>query len=148
MVALLGLAALAACSSATIKRATPSDEGIRFYRPHPYLLVSLIEIEGEGEQLKSEVLWLPDYSHEYVVTPKGWFGKSDMTVQLQDGWALTQLTLSRDSQVPETAEKISTAIASLVPLLGREVRGLEPGLYRLDVDSTSVFASLTRLEPK
>jgi hypothetical protein len=142
--------ALAACSTATIKPAKPGDEGIPFYRPWPYLLVSLVETESSEPALKSEIVWLPDYSHTYVVQPKRGLGKADLTVDLEDGWMLKSLTLNRDAQAAETIEQLTATLAKILPMMAfREAeRGseLKPGLYRIEWGTDSRFVSLTRLE--
>lgn len=75
---------LGGCSSVNVvKSPSPGDNGIRFYRPKPYLLVT--PADPTGRMVKLEVLQLPDYSEEYSIHPKG---KKPPAVQLQDGWNL------------------------------------------------------------
>lgn len=75
---------LGGCSSVNVvKNPSPSDNGIRFYRPKPYLLVT--PADPTGRMVKLEVLQLPDYCEEYSIHPRG---KKPPGVQLQDGWNL------------------------------------------------------------
>lgn len=80
----LSVVLLGGCSSVNVvKSPSPGDNGIRFYRPKPYLLVT--PADPTGRMVKLEVLQLPDYSEEYSIHPKG---KKPPAVQLQDGWNL------------------------------------------------------------
>jgi hypothetical protein len=75
---------LGGCSSVNVvKNPGPSDNGIRYYRPKPYLLVT--PADPTGRMVKVEVLQLPDYCEEYSIHPKG---KKPPAVQLKDGWNL------------------------------------------------------------
>jgi hypothetical protein len=75
---------LAGCSSVSvIKNPGAEDTGIRYYRPKPYLLVT--PADATGRMVKLKVIYLPDYSEEYSVHPKG---KKPPAVQLEDGWNL------------------------------------------------------------
>lgn len=75
---------LAGCSSvAVIKDPKASDTGIRYWRPKPFLLVTPADATGRMVKLKLE--YLPDYSEEYSIHPKG---KKPPQVQLKDGWNL------------------------------------------------------------
>jgi hypothetical protein len=75
---------LGGCSSVNVvKNPPPSDNGIRYYRPKPYLLVT--PADATGRMVKLEVLQLPDYCEEYSIHPKG---KKPPAVQLKDGWNL------------------------------------------------------------
>lgn len=75
---------LGGCSSVNVVRnPSPDDNGIRFYRPKPYLLVT--PADSTGRMVKLEVLQLPDYCEEYSIHPRG---KKPPGVQLKDGWNL------------------------------------------------------------
>lgn len=75
---------LGGCSSVNVvKNPSPADNGIRYYRPKPYLLVT--PADATGRMVKMEVLYLPDYCEEYSIHPRG---KKPPAVQLQDGWNL------------------------------------------------------------
>jgi hypothetical protein len=75
---------LGGCSSANVvKNPTDDDNGIRYYRPKPYLMVT--PADATGRMVKLEILYLPDYCEEYSIHPKG---KKPPAVQLKDGWNL------------------------------------------------------------
>ncbi len=75
---------LAGCSSANVTRNPgPDDNGIRYYRPKPYLLVT--PADATGRMVKLEVKYLPDYNEEYSIHPKG---RKPPAVALKDGWNL------------------------------------------------------------
>jgi hypothetical protein len=75
---------LGGCSSVNVvKNPGPGDNGIRYYRPKPYLLVT--PADPTGRMVKLEILQLPDYCEEYSIHPKG---KKPPAVQLKDGWNL------------------------------------------------------------
>jgi hypothetical protein len=75
---------LGGCSSVNVvKNPADDDNGIRYYRPKPYLMVT--PADATGRMVKLEVLYLPDYCEEYSIHPKG---KKPPSVQLKDGWNL------------------------------------------------------------
>lgn len=89
---MLGARALSvSCASTQIKRVSPGgdEEGIRFYKPVPYLLVTAAQTREEGSasgiNYTAKVVWLPDYSDVYAIKPIGRLGSADLTVTLQDG---------------------------------------------------------------
>jgi hypothetical protein len=90
---------LAGCSSVSvIKDPGPEDTGIRYYRPKPYLLVTPADATGRMVKLKIE--YLPDYSEEYSVHPKG---KKPPQVQLKDGWNLVAVGGPAPPEKPDEA---------------------------------------------
>ncbi len=126
------IVAMAGCSGVEIRQITkqkPYVEGLRFYRPHPYLWVTR---DGDkSEALRATIIWLPDKSQEYVARIAPGLGKVDAKITLENGWNLTSFNESRE---PETAA-IMTALAGYLklasPLLtGPNTKGvLRPGLY-------------------
>jgi hypothetical protein len=114
-------------------------DGIRYYRPKPYLLVT----QGAAEQPKGlcavEIRYLPDYSQQYVIVPHYWIGSVALKPTLTDGWNLTGLDSAVDTKIPETLG----AIAGLGKLFlpsgvarmedgGRPEEGIGPGLYPIE----------------
>jgi hypothetical protein len=135
---------LSACATAEIRKVTKDDtvEGVRFYRPTPYLLVSLTGAEGQqggswNLDLSYQIIWLPNTSQQYEIRPKGFVGTADLTVTLTDGWNLQQFTLNREGHAAETFKEAVGGFTSLVGALSEEaIEGLRfrPGLYRLEFD--------------
>jgi hypothetical protein len=75
---------LSGCSSANVtKNPGPGDNGIRYWRPKPYLLVT--PADATGRMVKLELQYLPDYNEEYSIHPKG---RKPPAVALKDGWNL------------------------------------------------------------
>jgi len=73
------------------------DRGIRYWRPKPYLLVTPADATGRMVKIKLE--YLPDFSEEYAIIPKG---KKPPQIQLKDGWNL--VAVGGPAPPPEPAE--------------------------------------------
>ena len=143
-------------ASARIEKVTSADKlaedrptkakakaGLRFYRPAPYILVSVVAVKDDETTLKTEVVWLPDLSETYAIRPSGWIGSADLTVSLSNGWNLTEFTLNRDAKAPEMVEQLTGAVTGIVGTSQLEQVSrviwptgldLSPGLYRLEYD--------------
>ena len=135
----------AGCGSVAVTRlAKDSDysEGIRFYRPQPYLLIS-----AKGADRAAQVVWLPKKDEEYVVRVRSGLGAVDAKFALQDGWNLTEYG---ESRTPETADLIGAAVgvakaAEAVAAGPREE--LAPGLYAIEFDpSTGLVRALRKID--
>ena len=113
---LLAASSLLGCASAEIRKSPgEADEGLRFYRPAPHLLITISKVESPTKfELESEIVWLPDYSNEYVVKTTGWLGSADLSVGLTDGWNLTSYALNRDSQAADIAKEVAGGFGSLI----------------------------------
>jgi len=137
------------CATAEIKKIDPDSdaEGLRFFQPRPYLLVSAKTVDSTSVEYTTEIVWLPDYSEAYVVKPSGRIGKADLTVTLTNGWNLTNFTLNRDASVPTVVdETIGTLVSLLKPT--EDFQEIQPRLYRLDFDAKGHLTGLTRFAPK
>ncbi len=133
--ALVALALACGCSSVSVRKlASPQDyqEGVRFYRPAPYLAVTK-EATKEGALYKSQILFLPDPSQEYVVEWSAGLGKITPNFTLAEGWNLTGFNSTIETGA-------AAAISSLADLAGaiaglREMNAapaaIQPGLYRM-----------------
>ena len=76
---------MVSCASVEITRITPENpykEGIRFYRPYPYLLVTK---DKEGKNLESKIIYLPNKNEEYAIKVKSGIGTVDTKFTLEDG---------------------------------------------------------------
>jgi hypothetical protein len=131
----LALASLA-CASVTVRRLTSdmdSAPGIRFYRPAPYVLVEPVAAEGGSAPgaVKVSIIWLPDYTQQYVIEAKPGLGSVSFNPTLTDGWNLTGFDATVDSKTAE----LLTAAPGLVPRgptgVGQPPK-ICPGIYRLD----------------
>lgn len=120
----------AGCAPFTVTRVqTPADhtEGIRFYRPRPYLLVTATD-KGPAVTVVS----LPDPNEEYVIRLRQGLGASQFTAKLADGWNLIEIGHSTDSAFPQTLTAAG-ALAAVTGAFGMKgpTEGLTPGLYEI-----------------
>jgi len=125
---LLGLLPLLflACTRVTVTHVPPGDSspGVHFNRPRPYLLVS-----RQGQELKSDLIWLPDPSQEYTMNLQPGLGKANLSLKLKDGWMLSDLGAEVDGRSSEGLTAIGSVIEALKTASSDPV-----GLYRLDID--------------
>ncbi|WP_165243995.1 hypothetical protein [Paludisphaera soli] len=88
----------AGCAGVSVVKDPGADDGgIRYWRPKPYLLVTPADATGRMVKIKLE--YLPDFSEEYSITPKG---KKPPQIQLKDGWNL--VAVGGPAPPPEPAE--------------------------------------------
>ena len=117
---------LLSCARVTVTHVKPGDtsSGVHFVRPRPYLLVS-----SQGKELKSEILWLPDYSQEFTINLVPGLGRSNLNLKLKDGWMLAELGGETDSRLVETASAFGNVLEAAKTASSDPV-----GLYRIDID--------------
>jgi nitrogen fixation protein len=84
------------------------SEGIRFYRPAPYLVTSL-----EKDGCTRRIVYLPDPDEEYLIRVHSGLGTVDAKATLENGWNLTALGEARDSKVPETITAVGGLLAGV-----------------------------------
>jgi len=113
----------------------PDEYGIRFYRPRPYLLVTLSD---KGCTPTFE--YLPDYSQEYILNPHYWLGSLSLKPTLKDGWNLTAFDSTVDTKIPETINALAGVMknvadmAKMLMLSEGETASIGPGLYSMTFD--------------
>ena len=127
------------------------DDGIHYYRPKPYLLVTESITEkpaaggaagGKTESCVADVKYLPDYTQEYVIIPHYWLGSVALKPTLTDGWNLTNFDSTVDTKIPETITAFANLAKAAAPggvgALGTEVQiqnptlgNVSPGLYAI-----------------
>ena len=91
---------MAGCAHVEITKITDEKsykEGLRFYRPHPYLWVT----KDDKGFLQSTIIWLPNMKEEYAIKVKGGIGTVDLKCTLENGWNLTEFGETLDSKTPE-----------------------------------------------
>ncbi len=107
----------------------PKDQGIRYYRPKPYLKVVPAEVQVSTSANKNAIKvepgfvsinleYLPDFSEEYSIDVRPGLGIADVSIKLDDGWNLTEINQKLDSQTDENisaAADVIKAIGSAVP---------------------------------
>jgi nitrogen fixation protein len=138
-----GILALAmtasACARVEITRlakANDYSEGIRFYRPAPYLVTSI-----EKDACTDRIVYLPDPEQEYLIRVHSGLGTVDAKATLENGWNLIALGEARDSKIPETITAVGGLLTALTPKA--ELRPGErtteatckPGIVKLTYDT-------------
>ena len=123
------LLVISGCAKVTVERVDDKDykEGLRFYRPAPYLLVT----NTQG-QITSSVVWLPDKTEEYVLKHTNGFGAAELKAKLEGGWNLTEIGISSDSKIPETITGFGELAAGFAKENETKKKGeISPGLYEI-----------------
>lgn len=104
---------------------TAETNGIRYYRPKPYLKIVPAEIRVAKDASRIEpglvtitLEYLPDFTEEYAVDVRPGFGVANVSLTLEDGWNLTEINQELDSQTDENlsaAGDLMKAVSGLVP---------------------------------
>ena len=127
--------AAAGCGGVEIRQVTPQkpyEEGLRFYRPHPYLWITKDKSGG----LQGAIVWLPDKSQEYVATAKSGLGRADSRLTLENGWNLTGFSESRESPAADLITALTGSLVDVTRVLPAASREeLRPGLYVFTFDA-------------
>jgi len=135
------MVAMAGCSGVKIRQITPQkpyEEGLRFYRPHPYLWVTKDKSGG----LQGSIIWLPDKSQEYVATAKSGWGRADSRLTLENGWNLTGFSESRESSTAEVITALTGSLQDVTKILkATSKEEICPGLYVFVFDETTGLVS-------
>ncbi|MGD1010867.1 MAG: hypothetical protein ABR951_12055 [Candidatus Aminicenantales bacterium] len=138
------VALMAACAEIKVSRLTSDKdyvEGIRFYRPAPYLLVT----EDAKGALQVSLIYLPKTKEEYVIQFKSGLGSADMKFKLDGGWNLTDFGETRDSKIPELVTSLATAFTGALKSEPGGPSKPAPGLYALIFDPNTGLVSEIRL---
>jgi hypothetical protein len=144
----------AACARITITKLPQEQdykEGLRFYRPHPYLWVVKETRDGK-EALENKIIWLPDLSQEYVVQVISGLGSVDFKPTIENGWMLTGFDVKSDSKLPELVGAISGLLGTDIKVfrVGEDSKIAKPGLYRFIFDrdrNSPNYGAVRTIEP-
>jgi hypothetical protein len=132
---------IAGCARVEIARITPESpykEGLRFYRPLPYLWVT----KDKDKNLQGSIVWLPNKNEEYVIRVKSGIGSVDTKFTLENGWNLTGLNETRDSKTPEMIKALTGFFTDLKGVFEKAKKGeLHPGLYLFIFDDKTGLIS-------
>ena len=165
ILALISLASLCAgCAGLTVKRAEDGDEGVRFRRPKPYLVLTRGEVEpsdgqekkGGGKEapavdasakasggeptpvkLTAKIVMLPDPdpAQEYVIDwNNGWFGSVSPKFTLTDGWNLTGMDSSVEAGGSAALTSLAEVVGSIADFAAAPGTPTPPGIYPLELD--------------
>ena len=94
-----------------VKNPSDCDEGVRYYRPKPYLLITPSEKVDQSVQIALQ--YLPDFSQEYAVNVRPGLGIASVKLELKDGWNLTSINQELDSQSDEIVEAAADLVGSI-----------------------------------
>ncbi len=128
---------IAGCMPRVIVRAhpTPNDQGIRYYRPKPFLKVEPAEVALEKNQttimpgvVRISLVYLPDFSEEYAIDVRSGLGIANVGIKLEDGWNLTEISQELDSQADENVRGVASllsAVGDISPTSGSIPKNVE-----------------------
>lgn len=123
------------CSARTVVRQNPGphDKGIRYYRPKPYLLLQPTPAKDSAEvrndrYVQMSLEYLPDFSEEYSITVRSGLGSNKTSVKLVDGWKLTEINQTLDSEFDENVNAVANLLKAAAPqgivgVEGEQVQG-------------------------
>jgi len=147
---------LQACASIKVGPVAsfPKDEqdGIRFYRPHPYVWIT----GSDGGACKATLTYLPRMQEEWQIkaTP-GFIGTVTFEPTIADGWNLVGIKGAVDPKMAEVIESIagiaSSAVAADAAAPGtrpaERPAGMHQGLYKVTFDGNGYVSGLTLVSP-
>jgi len=98
-----------------------STQGIRYYRPKPYLLITPVSATTTTEKDKTKTTttepgakfvnldleYLPDYGEEYAIQVRPGLGTADVKIELEDGWKLASLNQNLDTKFSENLQALT-----------------------------------------
>jgi len=125
---------LSGCATLVTRKAdlAKAPHGVRVYPPKVYLMVDAL-------QLKTTLVFLPDYARAYDVKPRTFLAKQDFKVELDEG-QLKSLTASEDTTAIISLFKETASLAAKAAGAGvssstiNGTFGLTTGIYCLDDD--------------
>lgn len=133
------------CAELEIRKSRgPNDEGLPYYRPMPYLLISM----SDNGFCKSEIIVLPDRSEEYRIIARPGMGSIEFGPTLDKGWNLTAFNSKVDTQTDENIEAVTGLISTLASLgvagKSSEEGTIGPGLYQFVYDDKDKYITEIR----
>ncbi|MGV3483797.1 MAG: hypothetical protein ACO1RT_05220 [Planctomycetaceae bacterium] len=132
VVALVSLAGITGCLPSTkiVKNPGAGDQGVRYYRPKPYLVIKPM-VSKDGLPVAGYVTIdqtiMPDYSEEYSIHIRSGVGINNTSIKLADGWNLESLNVELDSQVDDNLQA-AAEVLSAVPRLTSQDSGDMSGI--------------------
>jgi hypothetical protein len=138
-----------------VKVKDDSTEGLRFYRPESYLIVT---------SSATTIQWLPNFTQEYALqVSSGWFGTIEPKITIENGWNLTSYGGTITSNGATAATSIASLLTAAAPFInGKEVKSagimsinepeqrgkLQPGIYRFVFDEKGRVTNLKQVLPE
>jgi hypothetical protein len=151
---ILAIATSFGCAGISYTKADANTNGIRYYRPATYFLVTP---DYETNSAHVESIELPDTSTTYAMDPYAWFAKNNTNIVFSKGM-LSKIESDADStKLPQTVIEAATAVAkeTLTQLakqaeLAAKLKGGGPGLLapaeRAKVEKPQVFLFMATAE--
>ncbi|MBN2212214.1 MAG: hypothetical protein JW709_12525 [Sedimentisphaerales bacterium] len=137
---------LGGCTSVIVRpvgKENADEEGVHFYRPAPYLLVT-----KQNDKIESKIIYLPELSQEYVIQYKPGLGTAKVDIVFENGWNLTSIGQTTDTKIPETISAVGGLMSSGGSLY--KANGIEnylaPGLYKLKYQHKDAIYSLQKID--
>ncbi len=132
------IVAASGCAAVRVRPAKEGAEGVRFYAPYPYLLVS----QSKDDGLQATIVYLPKMNEPYLVSVSAGLGSVDAKLTLENGWNLTQFGATADSK----SDALITAMSGLLTAgakskLTTKPQELVPGLYAIQFNDKTGLAT-------
>lgn len=110
-------------STKVVKNPGVHDQGVRYYRPKPYLIIRPM-IDKQGVPVSGYVTMdqsiMPDFSEEYSIHVRTGLGTNDTNITLSEGWNLTGLNVQLDSQFDENLKAVAEVMKAVPNLTAGE----------------------------
>lgn len=132
LIAISSLSFLTACASVTIHDEDGSNEGLRFYTPKPYVLVTRT---GEKDKPAAvELIYLPDTTNPQFAKVRFGFGTAKMSATITNG-SISTFGGEGDAKVTELLGAITGGFKTVEDAL--LVRRTDPGAASTEVEQAS-----------
>lgn len=142
--ALLCFVGCAGVSVTRLDSESQYHDGVRFYRPQPYLLVT----DAKGA-METSIVYLPKTNEEYALRVRSGLNGVDAKAAFDQGWNLTSLGDARTNGFAETLTALGglgRAAAAFKGAIAPPAAELSPGLYAIEFDpATGLAKSLRRV---
>ena len=137
---------ISSCAGVRVTRVSPDnqdEEGIRYYRPQPYLLIT----RTKDDSIKTTILWLPKMNEQYCISVKSGFGSVKTNFKLENGWNLTEFGQENEIKTGDIVSSISGLLGNILTTKGELKLDVEPGLYAFVFnEKTGVLERLEKIE--
>ncbi len=114
LAALLLVGSLTGCARTVVRKVVRGDEqGVRFYRPKPYLKIT--PSSNRADMVTIDVAYLPDFSEEYAARPITGLGTNETEIQLNENGTLKSYNSKTDAKFDENLEAIASLLKRSLP---------------------------------
>jgi hypothetical protein len=132
-----------------VKNPGDGDEGIRYYRPKPYLFLAPsgstklddkgkpTEVSPSDQFVSIELRYLPDFTEEYSINVTPGLGTATVNIGLQDGWNLTSINQTLDSNFDDNVKAVAELTKAVGGLVGTATDSAKAGDSTILADNVS-----------